>query len=337
MDHTANQSRKSGSLLFMVVRKLIVGLGLLAFVGTCASLLGRFHWVLDVFSWFHLQYVVLLAFASGLLLLTRKRRALGVLCLIALGINLYLVAPFFVPAATPEPSADETLRVLTLNISTKTEGYPLVVEMLRERQPDIVFMSEVRADLVALLQAELGDLYPVQYAEPSRFTLGVAILARDADVVVQTVSADANMGRMPRRYLRADFEWGGRPITIAGIHPLPPMRGEWAVGRDRELGVMADLANSTDHPFMLVGDLNATPWSQAMRAMARDTTLRYASEGYGIRPTLLPGGNVVGPLVGAPLDHILVSTDWAVAAYTEAGDIGSDHRPVQVDVSLRGE
>ena len=319
-------------------QKILFGIGLLASALTLGSLLGALHWVLDVLSHFHIQYAVLLLVAMSILLLSGATRRTMLVLLPALLINLYLLTPFFVadqPAdAIPTHDDVPALRIMSLNISTSNAGYPKVVDLINIRKPDIIFMSEVRDDLVALLQRELSDSYPMQYAEPSRFTLGVAILARDPAVTVQTISADADMGRMRRRYLHADFVWEGIPVTLAGIHPLPPMRGEWAAGRNREIAAMGQLAVATEHPFILVGDLNASPWSVAMHALTAETDLRYAADGYGIWPTWYLGQRFVGPLLGAPLDHILVSPQWAVVDYTESGSIGSDHVPLQAELII---
>ena len=258
----------------------------------------------------------------------------------ALLFNLYLLAPFFLgggPRPTALSDSAAPLRVMSMNISTSTAGYSQVVALIEEREPDIVFLSEVREDLVALLQTELAEAYPVLHAVPSRYTLGLAVLARDPGVDVQTMNAGDDAGYRTRRYLRADFSHGGTLVTLVGIHPLPPMRGAWAAGRDRELALMGTVANETDHPFIFLGDLNASPWSHAMRTLLSETDLRYAANGYGIRPTWLLGAPPLGRLLGAPLDHILVSPEWTVVDYTEAGTIGSDHVPLQADLVLRNE
>lgn len=317
----------------------LFGLGLLASMLTLGSLLGHLHWTLDLFSHFHIQYTLLLFIAGLALPLMHRGQRYGLLLIPALLVNLYFTVPFFISDMPKNVVAalDTTpsLRVMCMNISTSSAGYPQVIELIRTREPDIIFLSEVRSDLVALLETELGELYPVQHAEPSRLTLGLAILARDVSVNVRSVRTDADVGRMQRRYLRADFRWEETPVTLVGIHPLPPLRGEWARGRDREIGILGALAEETEHPFVLTGDLNASPWSRVMRALTVDTGLRYASDGYGTWPTWFPAKTFAGPLLGAPLDHILVSPQWTVVDYTESGDIGSDHVPIQADLVLR--
>jgi endonuclease/exonuclease/phosphatase (EEP) superfamily protein YafD len=320
------------------MRIFLFGLGVVVSGLTLGSLLGRFHWTLDVLSHFHVQYLLLLSGATlGLLWLRAKRSAL--LLLPALAVNIVLIAPFWLPAypTVEAASAEEVapLRVMAMNISTSNAGYGEVVARIRSENPDIVYLSEVREDLVTLLQAELGASYPVQYAEPSRHTLGVAILARDPNVQVQTVGFGDDVGRMRRRYLRADFDWHGTPVTLAGIHPLPPMRGGWAESRDREIDAMAQLAQEVGRPFILVGDFNAAPWSQPMQALTRETDLAYAGGFAGILPTWFLGPPALKYLLGAPLDHMLTSRDWIEIGYKRLPGIRSDHVPVQVDLVLK--
>lgn len=314
-----------------VFQKIFWGVGLLLTLLTCGSLAGHFHWVFDILSHYHLQYTVGLTLCVlGLLVLRDVRfHLLGLVA--ALLVNLILVAPFFLSSGPIAQAATTSgpLRVMALNISTSNAGYGQVVELIRERQPDLVFMSEVREDLLVVLRKELTDSYPYLHAEPSRMTLGVAFLSRQPFVEVETVMP----GGRGRRYLRAVLDWQGQPVTIVGIHPLPPMNGEWAASRNSEIALMGQLANEATQPFILLGDLNASPWSQPMRGLMANTTLRYAMQGYGIGMTW----RLAGVLLGAPLDYILVSPAWHVVDYVEGGDIRSDHIPIQADLALSQE
>ncbi len=314
-----------------ITQKLSGAFALLFSLLTLGSLLGRFNWLLDVLSHYHLQYTVGLTLSLLLLVaLSGLHRAL-LLPLAALLINLYLVVPFFLPppttVAAATANASVPLRVMALNISTSNAGYEKVAALIRERQPDIVFMSEVREDLLAVLRTELSDDFPYLHAEPSRMTLGIAFLSRQPFRSVETVT----MNGRGRRYLRAELDWQGQPIILLGIHPLPPMRGEWAASRNSEIALMGEVANATAQPLILLGDLNASPWSTPMHRLLATTDLRYALQGYGAWITW----HLAGDLLGAPLDYVLVSPAWTVADYVEGGDIGSDHVPIQADVVLK--
>jgi endonuclease/exonuclease/phosphatase (EEP) superfamily protein YafD len=317
----------------LILQRIFLSLGLLFSLLTFASRLGWLHWTLDVLSHYHIQYGVGLAICLLSLLALRALRWQLLPMLLALLLNLSLVVPYFLPLATPAAHASNSqppLRVMALNISTANTGYAKVVELIRQRQPDIVFMSEVRADLVARLQTELAKEYPYLHAEPSRMTLGIAFLSRHPYAKIETKTMGSE-GRMGRKYLRAELDWQGQPVTLVGIHPLPPMNGSWTISRDNELALMAEIANQESAPFILLGDLNASPWSTPMRKLIATTDLRYAAKGYGIGFTW----RLAGVLLGAPLDHILVSPEWGVADYVEAGEIGSDHIPIQADLLLR--
>lgn len=298
---------------------------------TVGSLLGRVYWILDILSHYHLQYTVVLTVLLLVLLLLKALRPLLLIPALALLVNLYLVVPFFWPPATTAHAASDSsaLRVMAMNISTSNAGYQQVVALIRERRPDLVFMSEVREDLLAVLRAELSDEYPFLHAEPSRMTLGVAFLSRVPFERVETVMP----GGRGRRYLHAQIVWQDQPVTIVGIHPLPPMRAGWAANRNSEIAMMGQLANDATQPFILLGDLNASPWSTPMRALMASTNLRYALQGHGIWPTWL----LAGPILGAPLDYVLVSPAWEVSGYVEGGEIGSDHVPVQADLVLESK
>lgn len=313
-------------------QKLALILGLALSVLTAGSLLGRWHWLLDLLSHYHVQYTIGIAACCLILLLLRDFRLYLVGMVAALLVNLYLVVPFYTTPPMPvahAASAASTLRVMALNISTSNAGYGQVVDLIRERQPDLVFMSEVREDLLAVLRDQLADRYPYLHAEPSRMTLGVAFLSRQPFVEVETVLP----GGRGRRYLRAEIAWQGQPVTIVGIHPLPPMTGDWAASRNSEIALMGQVANEATQPLILLGDLNASPWSQPMRALLASTDLHYAMQGNGIGLTW----RLAGVLLGAPLDYILVSPAWHVADYVEGGDIRSDHIPIQADLVLGQE
>ncbi|MEZ4869045.1 MAG: endonuclease/exonuclease/phosphatase family protein [Caldilineaceae bacterium] len=311
-----------------LLRKTFIIIGWFFSALTFGSRLGSWAWPLDVLSHYHLQYIIGLTLALAILLLLKDIRPYLLVLLAALLVNLYLVAPFFLPVTTNAHAATPAtpLRVMALNISTSNAGYGQVIELIRERHPDLVFLSEVRQDLVDRLQTDLAESYPYLHAVPSRMTLGIAFLSRRPFVDIQTVT----MAGRGRRYLRAELEWEGTPVTVVGIHPLPPFNGQWAAERNNEIARMGELAQQTTHPFILLGDLNASPWSSAMQQLLARSDLRYAMQGYGVWPSW----RLAGPLLGAPLDYILVSPQWQVVNYLEAGDIHSDHIPIQADLTL---
>ncbi len=78
----------------------------------------------------------------------------------------------------------------------------------------------------------------------------------------------------------------------------------------------------------MVGDFNATLWSAGLRAFLSDTGLH----GFDTRaawPVWLG-------FVGIPIDHAFTSADLRILDIETGPDIGSDHRPVMIDVAPAG-
>ena len=128
----------------------------------------------------------------------------------------------------------------------------------------------------------------------------------------------------------AVLEWQDQPVMVYGAHPNPPLGIRGTQQRDSELTEIRHILGRETQPLILLGDLNASPWSAPMRQIFAETDLRHGSHGHGIRPTWWFGTQ----LLALPYDHILVSSEWQVLTYEIGPDIGSDHFPVLADVVL---
>lgn len=127
-----------------------------------------------------------------------------------------------------------------------------------------------------------------------------------------------------------------RPV-LAAVHamaPIPEAMPEWR----NDLGRIAALCTAEDDVVVL-GDLNSTldHWSALPGAGdlggCIDSGASARGAGLGSWPTSLP------PLLGAPIDHVLFSGPWEVSGYRvldEYDGAGSDHRPLLVQLSVRG-
>jgi endonuclease/exonuclease/phosphatase (EEP) superfamily protein YafD len=100
--------------------------------------------------------------------------------------------------------------------------------------------------------------------------------------------------------------------------------------RDRQLRAIGEHLRGLPGTKLLVGDLNATPWSAPFRALLRGTGMRDARRGRGVHPTW-PAGDA---LLRIPIDHVLVSPDVRVDAVRVGAPIGSDHLPLTVDLRV---
>ena len=315
-----------------------LGMGLCLGLATGLGWLGRWHWLLDLFSHFNAYYLVGLAICLGGLWLRPSRLPVWptLVLLPPLLVNLALFWPFYMGTAVAAPANAPSLRVANLNVYARNDDYTAIADYIRHHQPHVVFISEIEPALMAYLQQELGDSYPYVYDEAARGTVGLAFFSQRPLQTAETIPynhpnlpSHGHWGR--RQFITATIEWEGQPIALYALHPYPPLGGRMAAMRDAEIAaVSALLAEPSEMPIILLGDFNATPWSAPMRQLTAETGLRYASRGFGLRPTWLG----MGGLVRVPIDHILLSPHWQVSHYTTAGDIGSDHRPVSAVLHL---
>ena len=307
---------------------LLVLLGALSSAFTLGSFLGRFHWSLDLFSHFHLQYAALLGFCFIAALLLRAG-LLAALLLPALLANLFLLAPFFLPrsdpAAATEGASPRALSVMALNVYMDNEDYGAIGDLLREERADVVMLSENKPALMRALGETVGDLYPHVYDESTRGTYGLALLSRYPFSEVKNVS----LGGRGRRVIEVTLAEPA-PVTLFGVHPLPPLGSRWAARRNDELAAIGALVRRATNPVILLGDFNASPWSHPIEQLTATTSLRFANLGFGVRPTW----SYRSPLLSAPIDHIFVSPTWRVATYRVGREVGSDHLPVIAELTL---
>jgi endonuclease/exonuclease/phosphatase (EEP) superfamily protein YafD len=118
-------------------------------------------------------------------------------------------------------------------------------------------------------------------------------------------------------------------ILVIATHPPPPMSAQYADWHDRQTAALADLVAASRDPVVLVGDLNATPGSEAHRRLLA-AGLRDTRQGHGWQPTW-PAS--LG-WAGIPIDHLLVSPAVGCPRRDLSPDLGSDHRGVVADLRV---
>ena len=127
----------------------------------------------------------------------------------------------------------------------------------------------------------------------------------------------------------AELQHSGKNIRLIGTHPVPPTSPGYSEWRNGQLQELWEFASGSGGPTLLIGDLNATPWSAGMRILTRDDKLRLPSPGFQWSPTWLARS----PLA-IPIDHALATAPLVVLSRKVGPDVGSDHRPIVVEIGL---
>jgi endonuclease/exonuclease/phosphatase (EEP) superfamily protein YafD len=118
----------------------------------------------------------------------------------------------------------------------------------------------------------------------------------------------------------------GEDATFLGIHPRPPLVGQSALPRDAELYAAAAILRGRDGPAVMAGDLNATPWEDAVQRTRRIAGLVSPRQGYGYVYSF----DAQSWWAKWPLDQIDTKPGFTALSLRRLPYMGSDHYPYVV-------
>ncbi|MFE9440459.1 endonuclease/exonuclease/phosphatase family protein [Streptomyces sp. NPDC006602] len=265
--------------------------------------------------------------ALGLGLALLARWWTGVVWAVAvLGLLAWFMEPYGKIGA-PGGAPVASLRVLTSNVEFG-QATDSLIATVREERPDLVFVQECEFACDAALKQSLGADYPHRQAVEGGGSAGSVLLSR-----FPLKAADTLPGTMGMPGAVADVR--GRAVRLQLAHPMPPLPGQVDVWR-RELSALRDFAaGHAKATAILAGDFNASQDHAAFRRIL-DTGLRDAARLAGSDRTPTWPARTAGstPALGAQIDHVLVSPDFAArdARFLDLAD--TDHRALLVDLTL---
>jgi endonuclease/exonuclease/phosphatase (EEP) superfamily protein YafD len=325
---------KHMSLSAIVAWCLFAGVFGLSAIGLVTS---RFGWriYLELLSHFQLQYLVLSLIGLVGLALTHHKALflIGLLCVAALATQIvsWYVPPKFLF------SDSGNFRILIANINTQNQQYEQVVSFAQQENPDLALFMEVNETWVNNLDVLLDDL-PYSDGQDNPFNFGIVLYSRYPlqNTQLKSFSADSTPSVV------GSISVSDRPLSFVATHPLPPIRPAIFHSRNNQLNLVSEYLQTVDDPTLVIGDFNITMWSPYYRRFIRRTGLENARRGFGLLPSW-PTERTYGKIPGwasllfsIPIDHCLLSPDLTVTDVRVGPNVGSDHRPVIVDLRLEG-
>ncbi|MBH23614.1 MAG: hypothetical protein CMH57_03925 [Myxococcales bacterium] len=300
--------------------RLWLALGVLA---TGLGFLGGLHWAVGLAAHFRVQYVLAALMIGIVAALVRDTRAVVVAAaLVCVNVAPVIGATFI--GVGPDPDHARALSVMSINVYRDNPDAAAVQAAIREARPDVVGLIEVNARWGGALLEPLKDLYPHQKVATDESMFGLALLSRtplrDAELIAP------GGGGFPVIRARVEGQ-GGREVTILLVHPPPPIMPSLARAHEAQLDALPEVVRGAGERVVLMGDLNATPWSHPFQALLSGSGLRDSRVGVGIHTTW----PAAAPIAGLPLDHVLVK-GLEVVARRIGPDVGSDHLPVLVEL-----
>lgn len=281
------------------------------------------HRNVDLFSQFRLQYFVVSVLLVFLFAALRNPIFAGALLVTAI-FNASFVIPWYfhdAPIGTGTP-----LKLLQTNVLSSNTDYHRLIDLVREVNPDMIFLQEVTQEWVHGTKSLLQD-YPYAYSEPRSGNFGIAMFSKTALESLTHIDSPP----LGHPTIVATALLNGETLTLISTHPTIPIGRSLYESRNEHLRSVAELVAKTSGNVVLLGDLNASIWDRQYRKLVAATGLSNARKGAGILPTW----PTYLPFAMIPIDHVMVSEGLGVVDARVGKRIGSDHLPLIVTVSTR--
>lgn len=287
-----------------------------------------------------------------LLAVARPVRALALsIALIALAAavaNGAILASRGLGSDTLPDKTEGAVRVLTWNTAGSATTADAIAQIAVAMRADIVTLPETTIETgeqVAIAMRDLGSPmwahhaaygeYGVDGWDATSTTLLISPALGDYAVIESSQDGTSNTSTVPSAVA---MPVDGDGPTVVAAHAVAPRREYMQAWRD-DLQWLADQCASAN--VILAGDFNATLDHMAgmgvdggVLGRCHDVAADTGNGGLGTWTTELP------PLLGAPIDHVLVSPEWTAtgsAVLKSLDGSGSDHRPLVVQLEPSGE
>lgn len=291
------------------------------------------HWFAWLTSQFRFQYFVLQSLVLFCLMLYAVaikwkdyKHYMPALIVVPFWLcNLYFIAPYYLPLERSSQAIihSQKLRLLLSNVGF-IEDYKALLTYIKLARPDIICIVEHEPKLDQLLATgQLQAHYPFRMVD---LNSQMGLYSRIPIIHSKLEPADITVGPS----LNTAFKLGSQSFILVLSHPVVPYSPESLWQQERHFQKWGKTWSSYSKPLLIVGDLNSTPWSPVFQELLHKTGLKDSQIGFGIQPSWA----VNDIFLALPIDHVLASSHFVILNRTIGPEIGSDHRPVLVEMAL---
>ena len=233
--------------------------------------------------------------------------------------------PRQVPDAGNAP-ADVCLRLFMANVLQENRRSDLVLQRIKEAEPDIICLVETDAWWADQMQPLERD-YPWGSRYPLENHYGMLLYSR-----LPMASCEVRFVVSPDvPSMRAVVQLpSGDQVTVHAVHPPPPLPNSPSYGRDAELVLTGQEIHEHGKPAIIVGDLNDVAWSYTANLFQRVSHMLDPRVGRGMFSTF----HAEHRLARYPLDHVFHTRDFTVKELRRLGYTGSDHFPILAELAF---
>lgn len=319
----------------------LVCINILLLIACLLPLWRNEHWLIRSLDFPRLQFSVALVvvLVADLLMLDLMRwwtwaLIVGLLC--CLCFQAWWILPYGPWHKKEVKDADSpdhanTLSLMTANVLTPNRNAEALLTLVRECKPDIL----VTLESDSWWQTQLDTLetdYPHSIKCPLDNLYGMHVYSRLPLMNARTeylVEDD-----VPSMFADVVLPSGQR-IQAHFLHPAPPSPTENATSgpRDKELVIVARLADGEGGPRLVTGDLNDVAWSETTRLFRKISGLLDPRIGRGMFNSF----HAKYWFCRWPLDHLFISHHFKLSAIRRLPAYGSDHFAIFAELVLEAD
>ena len=288
--------------LLTFVRKRLLFLAYASLVAVILGELGRFYWLLELFSHFVPYYSATLLLATVFSPKTWQKCWFGLSAVL-------LAVWMFTPLTNPPTAAPTQQRFISYNLYINNPQVEADINWLKQQSADVVFLTEAAPSMQIVQRLQAAYPHGCERLDDSPF--GLILLSKQA-LKSCTVLQYGSLLNFPA--IRAEL---GNGRIVYAIHPPPPISAYMATERDRVLQTIAEQVSHEQGEVLVMGDMNNTAFASSFRRFLHTSGLKLQAP--RAMPTWRPG------LIS--IDHILLrSPHGATVSYGPW--LGSDHKPL---------
>ena len=286
-----------------------------------AGLLGPLWWPFKIADFFRLQYAVL-SFILALASFYFGQYETAVVAIGLVVLNLFNIRHYLFK--TRKAFDADGAKILSVNAFRDNFEPDNLEKYLFEEKPDLLLIMEMTDKLNDHLTEALKD-YEFRLETPVRDGFRIALLSKSEMKNAQITHHGPN--DTPLLYAQINLK--GKEYDVYSAHPKPALNQEYAKEREIYFQDIEEIFKENKHPCLLLGDFNSVPWERHFVKFLRKTKLQSTLYRNGYTLTW----PVFMPLMGIPMDHIIVCDQVKFSKFHRGPFVGSDHFPLVLTLS----
>ena len=292
---------------------------------TVCNLFDDLWWVLDLLASFSMQIAILLIVCSAILsfykkyILTVFGIILGLLLLHSVIDKYHYSTEIDIPSNRP-------LKIVSINLLSSNHNHELAKNYINQSDPDLIVLMEYTPIWDQSLSKAFIEEYPHQIKQVRNHNFGIALWSKHA------ISSHQILDFTDRDFpmIEAEIEMGEESLTVTSIHLENPVGRDNMALRHHQVDQLINRYRDRNN-LVLIGDYNMTPYSSDY------TRLRDHLELKETRCSISPTFPIYFMPLRIPIDHCLVSQSISHSCVDLGPNIGSDHFPIEIVLSLHSE